>query len=380
MIPANQSGRARWRICFCNSTRFWGGGEHWHLEFARRMSERGHDTFMLAAKASELEARATRLGVDVTPIHAGRLGFLNPLLMARLYTFFRAKRPHAVILGLPQDLKAAGQAARLAGVPAVLYRRGMGLPVRDTVFNRHLYRNVAHGVIVNAEDTRRTLFARNPHLLPQTQVHLLPNGIPASWCEGPTPPPTKGALVIGTAGRLVEQKGHRLLLDAAAQLKKRGVAFELRIAGQGPLQKALQQQAAACDITDNVRYLGFVENMQAFYDELDVFAFPSLWEGMGNAVLEAMGRARPVVGFAISSMPEVVRHTETGLLAPAEGDDASKIQGLAHCLESLANDAPQRILMGQAARTRILQDFRQETIEERFEDILRALLASAQSK
>lgn len=358
------------RLCFCNSARSWGGGELWHLTFAREMRSRGWETHVLAADRSALARRCLEAGLPVTLHPLGRLSFANPWRLWRLYRFFRKLRPHAVVLGLPQDLKAAGQMARLAGCPLVIYRRGMGLPVRDTAFNRHLYRNVAHEVIVNARDTRRALLAANPELLPHERIHLLRNGVPeALLARTPGHPPEDAPCIIGTAGRLVEQKGHRYLLKAAALLQQQGLDFELRIAGEGPLQDELQRLALSLGLGERARFLGFVREMHDFLHGLHVFCFPSLWEGMGNAVLEAMAAARPVTGFAVSSMPEVVRHGETGLLAPERDVDA-----LARDLALLCRDPGLRLRLGAAGRERIRNEFLLQEQLRRFDTLLRSRL------
>lgn len=359
------------RICFCNSAQTWGGGELWHLSFATQLRKHGFVPHLLATRGSALEQRARQTELPCMSLPLGRLSFLNPLRMLQLWRFFKHLAPHVVVLGLPQDLKAAGQAARAAGCPLVLYRRGMGLPVRNSAFNRHLYRNVAHGVIVNARDTRRALLAENPDLLPHERIHLLPNGVDDSLLSRkPARPPEASPCVIGTAGRLVEQKGQRYLLKAAALLRQRGLVFELHIAGDGPLRAELQNLAAVLQIEDITHFQGFVQDMSSFYDSLHVFAFPSLWEGMGNAVLEAMAAARPVVGFAVSSMPEVVRQEATGLLVP-ERD----VEALAQALERLIQAPGLRAQYGAAGRQRVRQEFLLSHQLRRFENLVRSKLA-----
>ena len=362
-----------WRILFCNSNPVWGGGEHWHLEFARRLALRGHSTGILAASGSALASRAAEAGVPLDVIPMGRLGFLNPALLLRLVRLLRTRRPDVLVCGLPQDLKAVGQAARWAGVPLVLYRRGMGLPVRDTAFNRHLYRRVAHGVIVNAQDNRRALLAANPCLLPEARIHLLPNGVDEALLQRPAPlwGEPGAPILLGSAGRLVEQKGQALLLSALGQLRERcpDLDWRLTLAGEGPLREALERQAADLSLGARVRFAGFVQDVPEFLAGLHVFAFPSLWEGMGNALLEAMALARPVAGFAVSSMPELVRHEETGLLA-APG----AVPELSALLERLCREAELRQGLGLAARELVREHYSLPPLVLEFETLLEGLL------
>lgn len=286
-------------VCFVNSNRAWGGGEKWHLAHALRLRDAGRRVTLLAGQGSALAARAAdETGIELLPVSLGNCSFLNPLLLAQLRSFFRSRGFSAVLLGLPRDLKAAGIAARLAGIPRIIYRRGMGMPVADTLLNRFLYGRVLTDLIVNSEDTRRAVLARNARLIPAERIHLLHNPVDtADAADRELPgqdalliPHAPDELVIGNAGRLVEQKGQTFLLEAAAVLQGQGVRFVLAIAGEGALRARLEAQAQRLGISGRVRFLGFVSDMRRFYREIDVLAFPSLWEGLCQRAPGSHGR------------------------------------------------------------------------------------------
>ncbi len=307
--------------------------------------------------------------MELRTLSLGNCSFLNPLLLARLCAFFRSQGVSSVLLGLPRDLKAAGPAARLAGVERIIYRRGMGIPVADTVLNRFLYGRVLTDLIVNSQDTRQAVLARNPGLIPQERIHLLHNPValpqPESDVQGePLIRREPGELVIGNAGRLVEQKGQTHLLAAAALLRDQGVRFVLAIAGEGPLRSSLEEQARTLGLTDQVRFLGFVGDMGRFYQEIDLLAFPSLWEGFANAPLEAMAAGKPVVAFAVSSLPEQVRDDENGLLVRC-GDAAA----LAQALGRMA-DPELRLRLGTNGQNWVREQFAPQVLLPAFERIV----------
>lgn len=357
-------------ICFVNTNRAWGGGEKWHLAHARHLCGAGCRVSLLAARGGALAARAAEIPeIELRTMSLGNCSFLNPLLLARLRAFFLRHRVSAVLLGLPRDLKSAGTAARMAGVPRIIYRRGMGVPVADTLLNRLLYRRVLTDLIVNSQDTRRAVLARNARLIPAERIHLLPNPVDVRTkevCQQGEPLIRRepGELVIGNAGRLVKQKGQAYLLEAAALLHGRGVRFVLAIAGEGPLRAELEAQAAGLGIAEKVRFLGFVADMDRFYQEIDMLAFPSLWEGLANAPLEAMAAGKPVVAFAVSSLPEQIRDGENGLLV--RGGDA---EALAQALARLA-DAHTRQRMGAGGRRLVRENFAPEMLFPAFERIV----------
>ncbi len=359
-------------ICFVNSNQAWGGGEKWHLAHARHLRDAGCRVSLLAAHGSALAERAAdEPGIELQTLSLNNCSFVNPLLLARLRSFFLKRKISAVLLGLPRDLKAAGIAARLAGVGRIIYRRGMGIPVADTLLNRFLYGRVLTDLIVNSQDTRRAVLAGNPKLIPAERIHLLHNPVDIDLTGDNTRDQgaalirsNPGTLVIGNAGRLVEQKGQVHLLEAAALLRGRGLDFVLAIAGEGPLRAVLEARAEDLGIAEQTRFLGFVADMRRFYREIDVLAFPSLWEGFANTPLEAMAAGKPVAAFAVSSLPEQVRDGENGLLAPC-GDAAALAQAL-----TLLTDPELRQRLGNNGRNWVRSTFAPEVLFPAFERIV----------
>lgn len=344
-------------LCFFNTNRPWGGGEQWHMSSALMARDHGHRVSVVANHDSALARRlAGAPGIALFTPRLGGLSFLNPLAMAGLARFFRREAVDAVLLCLPRDVKAGGVAAKIAGVPDIIYRRGIAVPVRDRLSNRLLYGRVITKLIVNSRETERCVLAENPNLIEPSRIHLIYNGFDVAAFdarESPPPPPrTPGELVIGNAGRLTRQKGQNLLLEAAAILRRRGAPpFRVRIAGIGELEDELRNQAGRLGLDGVVEFAGFLEDMKAFQQGIDIFALPSLWEGFGFVLAEAMCMSRPVAAFEVSSIPEVVEHGVTGLLS------APTAEGLAESLLTLLRDADLRRRLGAAGRARLLERF-----------------------
>ena len=117
-----------------------------------------------------------------------------------------------------------------------------------------------------------------------------------------------GRFVILSVGRLAVEKGHRFLLDAVARVAKTHGNIEVWLAGVGPLEADLRAQAARLGIAERVRFLGFQEDVTALHAAADLFIFPSLSEGFGNALVEALVAGLPVVA---SDLP-AIRHDVLG--------------------------------------------------------------------
>jgi glycosyltransferase involved in cell wall biosynthesis len=323
-------------VCFCNSNRTWGGGEKWHLEAACAMAERGCCVHLMAGKDSPLYDRA-RAHPELT-LHAKRfsgLDFLNPFTVRRCAALFREHGINRVVLGLPSDLKAAGIAAKRAGVAGIYYRRGSALPVRDDVLNRYLYGRLLTGLIVNSWATAQLVLAENAALIAADKIHLLYNGLDIAAFDAALAmaapayrrnPDVADALVIGNAGRLTAQKGQHYLLHMSRCLLDINLKHRLIIAGDGERRAELEALAASLDLGDAVTFAGFVDDMAPFWRSLDCFVFSSLWEGFGYALAEAMLAGKTVIAFDGNSMPELVQSGATGMLVPLPRpgeDDAS---------------------------------------------------------
>ena len=406
-------------ICFCNSNIAWGGGEKWHLDAALALAARGWRVLLICHPQGALCARVPKdaPGLEIVPIALGRLSFLNPLKRKRLTALFRAVEPRAVILNLPADLKAAGMAARAAGVPQVIFRRGLAKPVADSTLNRHLYKDVMTRLIVNSEATLKMVLANNSTLIPRDRITVLSNGIDAqafdqalAECAAHVAPQAADAevmatlralaaarlaggkrpLVLGNAGRLNVQKGQHLLLDLGKRLSDAGVDFRLVIAGEGEREGELKFMAREQGLEDKVLFTGFIPDLSCFWQAIDIFVLTSLWEGFGYVLLEAMLAEKPIVAFRVSNIPELITDDVNGYLFPLpEGEqrlepalapglepdesDAEKgaaMTAMAATVQTLALDAALRQRLGSAGRAFALEGFSQDACMDRVEAIL----------
>ena len=380
------------KLCFFNSVSSWGGGEKWHHDMSVRLHEMGFPVIVVAGKHSELGIRLRGSGIELEAFHITNRSFLNPLKLIQLVRSFRRHGIDTIILNLPSDLKVAGLAARLAGVRRIIYRRGSAIAVRNTLLNRFIFKYLVDDIIANSQETARTILSHNPHLFDPKKIHVIYNGIDLQdfrclpgdtqgTAEGlntrtiPHPAPDLasgpsgriGTFVIGHAGRFARQKGQHLLLEAASKLKNRGVGFQLHMAGAGHLEATLRQEVSARNLESEVFFTGFSHDIKSFMEGIDVFVLPSLWEGFGYVLVEAMACGKPVVAFDTSSNPEIIVNDKTGFLVAPYNTDA-----LADRLEQLATNKVLRSSLGSTGRQRVEQHF---SIDKTTEALTRLLTA-----
>jgi glycosyltransferase involved in cell wall biosynthesis len=164
---------------------------------------------------------------------------------------------------------------------------------------------------------------------------------------------------VGYIGRLVEEKGIHLLLEAAARLKD---DWRLRIVGSGPMRDSLHALAHQLNISDRVEWIDWIPSveMPAQYHQIDVLAVPSLtrpnWkEQFGRVLIEAMSGGVPVVGSDSGAIPDIIG--QAGLVVP-EGD----IPALATALCRLQDNAALRAQLAESGRARTIAHFTHEQV------------------
>ncbi len=158
--------------------------------------------------------------------------------------------------------------------------------------------------------------------------------------------------VVGTAGPLEAVKGFPFFLGAAARVLATGRDVEFVIAGAGPEESNLRRLARELKIDSHVT---FSPNLLEFGDALsatDIFCLPSLQQGIGTIMLEAMSKGRPVIASRVGGIDQVVRDGETGLLVPPSDSDS-----LAKRILELLDDPTKAREIGRAARVEVARDF-----------------------
>jgi glycosyltransferase involved in cell wall biosynthesis len=163
-------------------------------------------------------------------------------------------------------------------------------------------------------------------------------------------------ILVGTAGRLMSQKGHKYLVEAAAMLLDRHPHLRFYIAGSGELEDSLRamcNQLSWC--RERVLLLGEREDVPDVLAATDIFVLPSLWEGMPYALLEAMAAAKPIICSNVCGLDEVIKDGMNGLLVPPADSPA-----LAHAISLLVGNRALRLRLGPAARSTVQERFRAE--------------------
>ncbi|MGR0118297.1 glycosyltransferase family 1 protein [Bacillus halotolerans] len=201
-------------------------------------------------------------------------------------------------------------AARLAGVQVRVchshntsWKTGFNWKDRlQLMVFRRLILAYATELCACGEDAGRFLFGRSN--MERKRVHLLPNGIDLDLFSpaGQAADDEKKArgiasdrLIIGHVARFHEVKNHAFLLKLAVHLKKRGVRFQMVLAGDGPLREQMEEEARRLNLLSDVLFLGTEEHIHELMRTFDVFVMPSLYEGLPVVLVEAQASGLPCI-------------------------------------------------------------------------------------
>ncbi len=182
----------------------------------------------------------------------------------------------------------------------------------------------------------------------------------------------RDAPVAGIVSKLWEGKGHDTLLGALAGLRRRLPGARLLVVGEGELRPRLEALATELGVREAVVFTGFLQDVRPAVGAMDVSVLPSLFEGMGRVLLEAMAMGLPVVASRVGGIPDVVDDGVTGLLVPP-GDGPA----LTRALETMLTDGALAARMGAAGRARVDERFGARAMAASIEKVYLDLLGEA---
>jgi len=289
--------------------------------------------------------------------------FRSPAAWRQLAQFAAWCRRHHIAVAHACDFYAnvfALTGAALARVPVRIgSRRDIRIPQRSGGQHRlqALSYRAAHHVVANSRAAAAQVVREgvDPHA-----VTVIPNGIDVA---GYPPAPARAVRrVITTVANLRAEKGHDVLLRAAATVRRQIPDVVFQIVGDGPMRVTLAAEARALGVGDAVRFLGHREDVPAVLQASDLFVLPSRTEAFPNGVVEAMAARLPVIATDVGGIPELVEHDRTGILVPAGDADA-----LASALLGLLHDGARADRLAAAARQTVASRYSFERMVRAFE-------------
>jgi glycosyltransferase involved in cell wall biosynthesis len=365
------------KVCHVAVNDLWAGAEV-HLAVLLRCLARTEGVAVYAVLFNEGRLadilRASGIPVTIIP----EIRFNCARIAIELVYYFRKHRFQIVHTHKPKDSVPVAIAGKIAGIP-YLVRTYHGLPEPHIGYHHH--KNAIYTAVdnfVNRYMTDRIIAVSSNiqrHLLslkyPEQHILQIHNGIDLDniHCYDETAADNRKELIIGTASRLVPVKGHDTLLRAISTLKARHKDIRLIIVGDGPLRGKLERLIQELELKDEVILTGHSDNIYVELRKMDIFALPSIHEGIPMVLLEAMALSLPIVASRVGGIPEVICHDESGILIEPGNADA-----LASALTILARDRTYARRLGKAARKKVEENFSAELMATRTAKLYRELV------
>ena len=309
--------------------------------------------FWKGAWAPELEEKGIRV------VSMGKRKGLDPTILFRLISQIRTESPDLVNTHLWTADLWGRMAAILAGVRRIVVtEQNVDVWKRwyHKAIDRVLFRRTNYVICVSDEVVK---FYHSELGVPLGRIRMIPNAIDLGPFDEPAGNGLRSEFGFGReflfvcAARLHEQKAHEVLIEAAGELRGRGVdGFRVLLVGEGPRRRELEAAVAARKLSGLVSFLGVRQDIPEILAQADAFVLSSDYEGMPLAILEAMAARRPVVATAVGGVPQLVTNGQTGRLVPPRQPTA-----LADAMEALVREPGRAREMGAAGRRVIEQHY-----------------------
>jgi glycosyltransferase involved in cell wall biosynthesis len=360
------------KVLFCIDHLRADGTQRVLCQLAGGLVARGHQVAAICLNDSWDDAVVRDLrqhGVALRVV--GRRSILGLYGLVGLLAWVRYKRfDVAVTLLFVADVLGR-PLARAAGVPRLIssirarninYGLWHLLLIRATM-------PLADAVVVNSLGTR--VFAVGAEGARPNRLVYIPNGVNVDLYAQPYSPVElramfgipKGKVVIGCVGRLTEQKGQDLLLRAVAQLERDDL--DLMLVGEGEDEPKLRNLAAQLGLDGRAHFVGYRRDVARILGALDLYVHPARFEGMPNALLEAMAAGCPIVASAADGSGELLGDGASGWLVPV-----SDVPALAAAIGAALGDQVEARRRGGAARERAKTCYSVQAMVEAWERIL----------
>jgi len=335
-------------------------------------------------KKGEIARALEKQGIEVYCLHMGGrerfLGWLSSIIaLIRLFPYLIRIRPTIIHSFLFRANILARITGYLTGVPIVISSvRVMGGEKKYFHYVEMITSFMVDHYVAVSESVQKHIIDKSR--ISNEKISVIYNGVNIKSQDNAYGQNVKVPLTIQnedrilmTVGRLHEQKGHCYLIQAISKVRKEFPKVKLLVTGEGEEENNLKKLVKSLDLTNEVIFAGLSSDIEEILPMAELFILPSLWEGLPNALLEAMAAGKPVVATKVGGIPEIVVHGETGILIPPRDHDA-----LAIAIIDLLQNRLKAKDMGEAARIRAGKRFSFYKMIEKTENLYQELLKEKQ--
>ena len=351
--------RSRDIVCHVNVARGFRGGERQTELLIRGLAKWGVRQRLIARRDEPLADRFNDLPeLDVRRSGGSALSVMRHASGAALLHVHEGRSVHSASLR-----------HRFFRTPYVITRR-VDNPIRRNAATRRAYRRAAAIVVLSAaieKQVKRLDDALECRVIPSAASALTSFKASSERLRKNY----EGKFLVGHVGALDHShKGQLTILEIATELQRTHPHIQFVLLGSGKDEALFKERAAALG---NVELRGYVDNVGDWLAAFDAFVFPSLHEGLGSVLLDAMDYALPIVATRVGGIPDLIRDGVNGLLVQPENPDQ-----LRYALLRIVDDPALARRLGDAGRQRV-QDFSPERMAERYLEVYQPLIGASRA-
>lgn len=365
------------KIMFCIARLVIGGTEQQLLDFITEMDRSRYDVIVCPlVSGGGLFREFERANIPIVVV--GRKHKYDPFILWRLIKIIKQERVdilHTFLYTANFWGRIAGQ---LAGVPIIIASE-RGVDISKKRFHFFIDRIISpwtNLIITNAEWLKK-FYTQNACINPD-KFKIIHNGIKLDRFHVHVNEEHKkrelkipsNYSVVCTIGRLHPLKGHQFLLQAAQKVLKSDNNVIFLIVGDGIMRNQLESLAEQLQIGDYVRFTGFRRDIGEILSITDVFAFPTLSEGLPNVLLEAMAMKKPIVATNIDGNREIIEDNVTGILVPPENS-----KQLADGILRLLRDRELAARLARSGHCKLEKDFAFDVMVQKIQNTYEELIS-----
>lgn len=346
----------------------WGGGEKWMLLAAKGLEEKGHKVVVGCSKDSVIRRNAEQKNLKTENI-----SFSSDFDFVGFIKLKRAIKKHNIthiVCGQNKDTKISSVATLNNDNVKIIARHGLQL-IRKKLKYKLFFTKLIDGIITNSETIKNEYDSYN--WFSKNFVKVIYNGVDIPKNDEVEDVDLHELLSLKedtitflSAGRLAKQKGYDTLIKVAELAKSSNKNWHFIVIGKGKLEQALKKDVLERGVESFITFLGFQKNVLSYMKSADFFVLPSLYEGMPNAVLEAMSIGKCCITTNVNGNKELISDKINGILV-----EPNNFQQLYNAIDEVVNDIELKKEIEKNALENIITNF---TIEKMINSIEEYLL------
>jgi glycosyltransferase involved in cell wall biosynthesis len=348
------------------------GGAQQVLYLLSRLPAEEFESTLVCPPDSAIESSCKDLGIRTIALKS--IGDLDPTVPFKIRNLIKMEHPDLIHVHSRKSVDLwAGWFAKALGIPSVITRR---VDNRESSWVVRRKYSLYHRTVAISEGIKQVLIEQGLDARAVTCVRSaidtesFPRPIEAGAFRERFGIPD-GSIVIGMVAQLIERKGHEILLNALEKLVPEFPNLQVLLFGKGPERSAIEKTISDKKLAQQVRLMGFADDMKSLYPHFDILVHPAWKEGLGVSLIEAAYCAVPIIASRAGGMPEIVRENENGLLI-----EPGNPKELENHMRTLLKAPDLRKQMGSKGKEIVAREFAVEPMVEGNIEIYRQLIRS----